>query len=230
MTRSETSNQVSLPPSGMYLGRGEENETQENSLTSLFSDLNMGYVPYPAPSSPDILKYVPRSDTSRSLPRENDHLLLFVGQTPHLLPLPYIAWALDLLLGEYCVRWVLQTHRNGCAKVWAETEEQRRVLMEKSGWMFFDIQGVWTAANADVVKEALGRIEQFGRDPRLPSQGMNIEKMRAAQRAQQVVPAQVAQPVAAALAAHGIYGQYSRPYLNPGLPSTQPPPYYPYYQ
>jgi hypothetical protein len=161
----------------MFLGRNES-DSSDNVHPQLTGKLSF-YV-YPRPDSLDVVRYLPKTHNSHSLSMRDFPFVVFVGQLPHLLPLPHIAWALDLLLGDYGIVWVLQSHRNGCAKAWVASEQHLRRLMEYNGRLLFDIRGVWLAENEDK-KAFLDSYVQSLRDAgnvgdvRVPRSAVNFE-------------------------------------------------------
>jgi hypothetical protein len=137
------------------------------------------YYAYPVEGKA-IQRYNRIVDMVRHPPAKN---VLFIGQVPNLLPLPYLAWTLDLLLGEYGVHWVLQTAKNGCAKVWTRQERQMAQLLLLTKHVLYDVCGVWVArtdAAAEALRKYATQLKSGAEpcDPRLPRGLMVIESLK----------------------------------------------------
>jgi hypothetical protein len=165
----------------MYLGGNRDSDTIQNAYEQLRGRVT--YVAYPPPNSPDVLRYASKCDQTRALTK-GDRNVVFVGQIPRLLPVPYVPWAIDLLLQEYATAWVLQTHANGCAKAWTEAEAQAQQLVLRSKQLIFDVCGVWVARGVAELEASMAfqRQLQVNRtlvaDPRVARQGMILERLR----------------------------------------------------
>jgi len=165
----------------MYLGNvaSDKPVNAHDRLRSESYTKIIRYTPYPAFER--VRRYEARVDEQRHPPNNRNNV--FVGQVPNLMPLPYLAWCLDTVLGEYGVRWLLQTTKNGCAKVWCRDEIAQSQLLKRNKRVLFDICGMWiadtdegAAAIADYV-ETLRR-EELPCDPRLPRSLMVLEGMK----------------------------------------------------
>jgi len=201
----------------MYLGGSEPTDLPENAHKFL-KERQMPYVAYPPPESPEVARYKHKVDTTRAFAR-GDHLVVFIGQIPKLLPLNYVPWAMDLLMEEYGCKWVLQTQANGCAKAWVETEEQCQKLVENNKNLLFDVCGVWiarTPSEQRIMKEYQQSLQLCAAfDNRVQRHGAIIERLR---------PPQSANPVRAPGALQGV--PPPEPWQNRSVPppSQGPPP------
>ena len=121
-------------------------------------------------------------------PRVSVKHSIFVGQVPNLLPLQYLAWVLDTIIGEYGTTWVLQTAKNGCAKAWMRDEQAQHKVITMNRRVLFDVTGFWLAED-DTATAALRahvqRISASGapsQDPRLPRGLMVLEIIKSQAR------------------------------------------------
>lgn len=196
----------------MFLGGGSERDTPTNAHRALHGKIP--YYAYPPPNATEVLRYLGRVDTTRAFAR-GDYNVCFVGQIPRLLPLPYVPWALDLLMEEYGSKWMLQTQPNGCAKVWVETEGQCAILTERNKYMMFDVCGVFVARTGEEIRlltDYQANLQQAGPiDARVPRHGAIIERLRAPQNPK---------PSMGAVPPHGAYGAQQR--LVYPAPTAQP--------
>jgi hypothetical protein len=164
----------------MFLGGMRADDRPINAHSEL-AQYGVPYYAYPPPDSEDVLRYSPKCDQTRALTR-GDRNVVFVGQVPRLLPLPYVPWALDLLVEDYAVAWVLQTQQNGCAKAWTETDAQVEELVRRNKLLLFDVCGVWVGRS----DEQRARIQHYQStmqmrgplDGRVPRHGIIIERLR----------------------------------------------------
>ncbi len=161
----------------MYLGDiGDPHDNIHSKALTAFIGPSLVYVAYPPPTSRETTRYERIVDDRRAAHGTS----IFLGQVPHHLPLQYVAWAVDLLLAEYAVKWVLKTQRNGCARVWCITTELNDELTRRTGRLLFDIRGVWVAYDA----RAADRIRDYVNspflivDPRLPRRPLVAEVHR----------------------------------------------------
>jgi hypothetical protein len=179
----------------MFLGGSRPEDKPINAHTELAAD-GIAYVAYPPPNSDDVRRYASKCDQSRALSR-GDRNVVFIGQVPRLLPLPYVPWALDLLLEEYGVTWVLQTQQNSCAKAWTESEAQADELVRRNKRLLFDVCGVWVArtpAQVERIFSYQSTMQMRGPlDGRVPRHGIIIEPLKPARST--VAPQRTAQPV-----------------------------------
>lgn len=228
----------------MFLGRGEADEGHSNGHEGALAH-RITYFPYPAPSDPSIARYIAKGDTSRSLPKEVPYSF-FIGQLPHLLPLPYVAWSLDFLMEEYGTKWILQTHKNGCAKGWAESAAQLELLLGPlNGRLLFDVCGVWVARSDEekrILDDYLRVIQETNTsvDVRIPRTAINLEPLKSQVRKQdqqaqfQLQQQQQQQPRQLYPQAQPHYGpQRHQPHHNANhgwsgaMPPPPPPPAHP---
>lgn len=165
---------------------GDSNDSIDNIHNTLLG-MEIDYMAYPPPTLPVILGYVPKVSTRLYNQGQGD-VQVFLTGIPKGLPLPYIPWALDLLLEEYGVKHVCQTTPNGCAKVWLENEEQKTRLITRDAsdkaqvpFLLFDIQGVWVARSQEQISSLQAYLEpdQYSRpqDSRLPQSGLCVKEV-----------------------------------------------------
>lgn len=174
----------------MYLGTNDQHLTEpalQRDVHQLHLDKNgpgIRYVAWP-PHDEYVARYLQKIvlPTAQVPPQQNQNVV-FVGQLPTLLPMQYLAWAIDTLLKEYAVLWVLQKQKNGMAKVCLKTEDQRDRLVALSKYMLFDICGVWIAETKEQFDhfceytQAIRNGDIFINDSRVPRHGMTVEKLR----------------------------------------------------
>jgi len=165
----------------MYLGN-VASDKPINAHDRLRSEAYAKIIRYVAyPSFERVRRYEARVDEQRHPPNNRNNV--FVGQVPNLMPLPYLAWCLDTALGEYGVRWLLQTTKNGCAKVWCRDDIAQNSLLKRNKCVLFDVCGMWTAETDEGTKSIADYVENLRRDeqpcdPRLPRSLMVLEGMK----------------------------------------------------
>lgn len=180
----------------MYLATSSGNDSADNKHYEVVKEMpafkrkEIEYIPYC--TKDDIERYRVMGDASCvpdriADPTKQGHVPVeasaFIGQVPNLLPLAYLAWAIDTLCQMFVVEWVTQTSNNGCARVWLWREFAPDIVTDKTHRVLFDIQGAYfarTAAAADELHDYSWQMRQGERDcdPRLPRGLLVIEKMR----------------------------------------------------
>jgi hypothetical protein len=126
-----------------------------------------------------------RSRRDRLRTREPD---LFIGQVPHLMPAQYLAFVLDVALGEKAVRFIRVLPRKTSALVWLESPCGRCAadsVTTLNGRVVFDIAGffvlqpeaaaAWQAhVSAEAQQLDAARL-QGAHDQRLPNRPLVVE-------------------------------------------------------
>jgi hypothetical protein len=139
----------------VYLGNPQAHN--ENTHTDYLSNIpGLYYTRYP---SVEAIQRYRQLVSNEDQPSDfaTHYKPVFVGQVPNLLPIPHLAWSLDLVLESYELVYVAQGKKNGCAKAWLVSEAARELLCQRTKTLMFDVCGVWVART----EEAKKRLEDY---------------------------------------------------------------------
>lgn len=120
----------------------------------IYSALNgkVEYCEYPENLSAAATNAAANGSNTTGLPTDPQLAGVFVGQVPFTLPPAYLAWAINLLVGQEIVVEALMARNQSCGRVVIPREYIQHVL-SLSESALFDSSGLWVARTPEQVKE-----------------------------------------------------------------------------
>jgi hypothetical protein len=179
----------------MFLGHANSDPNNVHRIPDFMQESNLPEIPLKRyPPHEKVLRYYAMAKPDFK-PDETTSTAIFVGQVPNMMPLPYLAWAIDTIVGRYIVTCVKHAKKSGCAVAWVRTEECPR-LYEHSRSVLFDVTGYWCPAD-ETQKEKLeeytqtlraGAFPDVHKDGRIPKSCMVFEELGRPRQTTQPAP------------------------------------------
>ncbi len=118
---------------GMFLGHEQSDPANVHQRVGTG---NIRLIHYPP--APKVERY--KSITERAPPEVA--VTMFVGQIPNMMPLPYLAWSIDAICGQYVIESLKHARKSGCAVAFVRPDVLD-VVLSKSRSILFDVHGLW---------------------------------------------------------------------------------------
>jgi hypothetical protein len=179
----------------MFLGHANSDPNNVHKVAEFATDQGvqggMPLVRYPPGDSVKRYHDMARPDYEP----EEESTAIFVGQVPNMMPLPYLAWAIDTITKSYIVTAVKHAKKSGCAVAFVRSSEKEK-LFAASRKVLFDVIGYWCPETTEQ-KEKLeeytqtlraGSWPEVHKDGRIPKSCMVFEELGRPKQSTQPAP------------------------------------------